>query len=98
MARHTRWPAGKDWLPEAFRQLGANTHEYTDPTDEEKAMQWVNSFVIRRISREALLEAIAKGPKPVPLSMEICMYLGNHDMFSDDELREGLRPHIRRIY
>lgn len=111
MARHTRWPAGKDWLPEAFRQLGANTHEYREPTPEEQANQWIRMFVDRKISREALLKYFY-GPegrgdsmlqyKPmvylIEASHEAPYYINDDGSFNDEKLRNDLRPYAGRIW
>jgi hypothetical protein len=97
MARHTRYPAGRDWLPEAFKQLGANTHEYQEPTDEEQIAQWIRMFTDRKISYWSMCEGLRSYYAQIPGEVrEIMLFTvtpGNVDM-----IREKLRPFARRIY
>ncbi len=96
MARHQRWPAGKDWLPEAFKQLGANTHEIRENTPEENAAQFIRMFVYRKISREAMLAGIATHHEAIP---DAAYYLINSsEHTSDEQLREELRPYAGRVW
>ncbi len=102
MARHTRYPAGRDWLPEAFKQTAASSHPYQEPTTEEKIMQWYRMYVDRKISLEAMLTALDDFPEE---DMDAFtdkhkeLFLTVEDVVMPEELfRESIRPHVGRIW
>lgn len=100
MARHTRYPAGKNWLPEFFKQEGANTGPYQPPTPEQQANQWIRMFVDRKISFESMYD----GVKPILVylpegAMQVFLdWQDSGEEWTSEDWRERLRPFAGRVW